>query len=217
MNHRVPSLAPMGIEMDPSMVLDALGVWAPVSAIVVAVLCGLFCVPLTAIAIAAGLVFGPREGLLVAGAAIVMSGLTNFVVARHLWRGSIETRLRRHPRMARLDAALGHGGGKVLALLRLSPVVPWAPVSYAAGLSRMRMRTYAWTCLAMLPLALVYARLGAFAGDVGALAWERVAAEVEPWALPIGMLLLVLAIGMALHVVARSGTATFVPGKDALR
>lgn len=212
----MPSLAP-GIDWDPSVVLEALGAWAPMSAVVAAVLCGLFCVPLTAVAVAAGLLFGPREGLLVAGAAIVTSGLTNFVVARHLWRSHIETRLRRHPRMARFDAALGQGGGKVLALLRLSPMVPWAPVSYAAGLSRMRLRTYAWTCLAMVPLALVYARLGAFAGDVGAVAWERVAEEVEPWAMPVGMVLLVLAIGMALHMLARTEVATFVPRKDATR
>jgi uncharacterized membrane protein YdjX (TVP38/TMEM64 family) len=105
----------------------------------------------------------------------------------------------------------------VLALLRLSPVVPWAPVSYAAGLSRMRMGTYAWTCLAMLPLALLYARLGAFAGEVSAVAWERVADEIEPWAVPMGMLLLVLAIGMALHVVAHSGAPTFLARKDATR
>ena len=211
----MPSAAPGSFELDPQAVLDALGAWAPISAVILAVACGLLCVPMTAAAVAAGVVFGPREGLLVGGIAIVLSGLTNFVVARHLWRGRVEQRLRRHPRFARLDKVLGDGGGRVLALLRMSPVVPWAPVSYAAGLSGMRMRTYAWTCLAMLPLALLYARLGAFAGDLGAAAWDRVADEIEPWAVPMGTLLVVLAIGMALHVVARSGDAPFLPRKDA--
>lgn len=204
-----------GFEFDLSAALDALGAWAPLGAIVLGVACGLLCVPMTAAAVTAGVVFGPREGLLVGGLAIVLSGLTNFVVARHLWRARVEERLRRYPRFARLDRVLGNGGGRVLALLRMSPVVPWAPVSYAAGLSGMKLRTYAWTCLAMLPLALLYARLGAFATEVGTHAWDRIANEVEPWAVPMGSVLVVLAIGMALHVVARSEDATFLPRKDA--
>ncbi len=203
--------------VDPSLWLDAFGAWAPLGAVVAAVVCGLFCVPLTAVAVVAGVLFGPREGLLVAAAAVVLSGLANFVVARHLWRDRIEVRLRRFPRMARLDAALGVGGGRVLALLRLSPVVPWAPVSYAAGLSRMRLRTYAFTCLAMVPLALIYARIGAFAGELGGAAWDRVAEEIEPWALPIGMVLVVIAAVVALQLVARTDAPTFLPQKEITR
>lgn len=203
--------------VDPSLLLDAFGAWAPLGAVVAAVVCGLFCVPLTAVAVCAGVLFGPREGLLVAAAAVVLSGLANFVVARHLWRDRIEVHLRRFPRMARLDAALGVGGGRVLALLRLSPVVPWAPVSYAAGLSRMRLRTYAFTCLAMVPLALIYARIGAFAGELGGAAWDRVAEEIEPWALPIGMVLVVIAAVVALQLMARTDAPTFLPQKEITR
>jgi uncharacterized membrane protein YdjX (TVP38/TMEM64 family) len=210
----VPNIGFAGLE--PSVVIDALGAWAPVAAVFAALACGLFCFPLTIVAVAAGVVFGPREGLLVAGAAVLASGLANFVVARHLWRGSIETRLRRYPRIARLDAVLGDGGGKVLALLRLSPLVPWAPVSYAAGLSRIRPRTYAWTCLAMLPLAMTYAWIGAMAGEVGAVAWDRIAADVEPWALPIGGSLILVAGAVAAQVVRTSG-GTFLARKDAMR
>jgi uncharacterized membrane protein YdjX (TVP38/TMEM64 family) len=211
---RVSSLAS---SFDPSAVLDALGAWAPFGAVLAAVVCGLFCFPLTVVAIAAGALFGPREGLLVAGATVVLSGLVNFVVARHLWRSRIESRLRRYPRVARLDAALAQGGGRVLALLRLSPVVPWAPVSYAAGLSCMRLRTYALTCLAMVPLALLYARIGAFAGELGTTAWARVTEEIEPWALPLGMSLVLIAAVVALQLVARTDAPTFLPHKDATR
>jgi uncharacterized membrane protein YdjX (TVP38/TMEM64 family) len=210
-------VASLASSFDPSAVLDALGAWAPLGAVLAAVVCGLFCIPLTAIAIAAGALFGPREGLLVAGATVLLSGLVNFVVARHLWRSRIEARLRRHPRAARLDAALAEGGGRVLALLRLSPVVPWAPVSYAAGLSCMRLRTYAFTCLAMVPLALVYASIGAFAGELGTAAWARAAEEIEPWALPIGMSLVVVAAVVALQLVARTDAPTLLPQKDATR
>ena len=71
--------------------------------------------------------------------------------------------------------------------------------------------------LAVIPLALLYARLGAFAGELGTAAWERAAEEIEPWALPIGMVLVGIAALVALQVVARSDAPPFLPPKDATR
>jgi uncharacterized membrane protein YdjX (TVP38/TMEM64 family) len=191
--------------------VDALGAWAPIGMVVLAILCGLVCLPLAPVVVAIGVLFGGREGLLVAACAVIASGLANFVVARHLWRSVVERRLRRYPRVARLTTALGRTGGRVVALLRLSPVVPWAPVSYAAGLSRMPTRTYALSLLAMMPLTILYASLGALVGRVGPNAWDRVAArleDIESWAVPLGLVLLLFAVFAAVHAISQSRVTT---------
>lgn len=197
--------------MDVIAAVDALGAWGPIGMVVLAILCGLVCLPLTPAVVAIGVLFGGREGLLVAACAVIASGLANFVVARHLWRGDVERRLRGYPRVARLTTALARTGGRVIALLRLSPVVPWAPVSYAAGLSRMPARTYALSLLAMMPLTILYASLGALVGRVGPNVWDRVGehlADIESWALPLGLALLLLAVLAAVHAISQSRVTT---------
>jgi uncharacterized membrane protein YdjX (TVP38/TMEM64 family) len=205
--------------MDVITAVDALGAWAPVGMVLLAILCGLVCLPLTPAVVATGVLFGGREGLLVAACAVIASGLANFVVARHLWRTNVEDRLRRYPRVATLARALGRTGGRVIALLRLSPVVPWAPVSYAAGLSRMSTRTYAFSLLAMMPLTILYASVGALVGRVGPNTMDRLAAGlegIESWAIPLGLVLLLLAVLAAVRVVSQSRGPRIWTEKDAI-
>src|SRR6201999_2641388 len=62
-----------------------------------------------------------------------------------------------------LDAALGRVGWRLVLLLRLSPLMPFAAASYAFGLSAVSLRDYMLGTLAALPALLGYVAIGAAA------------------------------------------------------
>ena len=61
---------------------------------------------------------------------------------------------------------MGREGGKIVALLRLSPAFPFNLLNYALGLTHVRFPAYLLACLAMLPGTLLYVYYGKVFGDV---------------------------------------------------
>jgi uncharacterized membrane protein YdjX (TVP38/TMEM64 family) len=159
-----------------------LGAWAPLAFIagyavaVVALAPGL---PLT---LAGGAIFGPLAGTAWVFAAASLGACAAFLVARYAARGLVEQRLRRDPRFAAIDRAIGERGLRIALLLRLSPVFPFNVLNYALGLTRIRFTHYALACLGMLPPTIAYVYLGSLIGDVAGLGTARTAAEAgSPW------------------------------------
>ncbi|MEM7288265.1 MAG: glycosyltransferase [Actinomycetota bacterium] len=109
-------------------------------------------VPSTPFNLAAGAIFGPVVGLLVAVAGALTSAFVT-VLARGL--PGVE-RLRRRvedswPRMAR---RLGEARVSHIAALRLFPIVPFGVVSYAAAISRTSRRPFAIGTIVATPIGL---------------------------------------------------------------
>jgi uncharacterized membrane protein YdjX (TVP38/TMEM64 family) len=131
--------------------------------------------------IAAGAVFGALWGLVASLVSAVAGALAAFLIGRHLLRQRIERAARRNESFAAVDKAVRSEPWKVVALLRLSPVLPSGLKSYFLGLTCVDALTYTWaTALGMLPgLALkVYvghAGRDAIAGG-GPLKWALLAA-----------------------------------------
>lgn len=114
--------------------------------------------PLTAIA---GVLYGPAWGMLLVSPVGVAAAVLAFGVGRSSGRPLVQRRLQRHPRMAALDAAVGHGGFRIVLLLRLASIVPFSPLSYALGASRISGRDFvlaSW--LGLLPATFLYVYLG---------------------------------------------------------
>lgn len=134
-------------------------------------------------AIAAGAVFGLAWGLAAALASALSSALAAFVLARHVMRRPFERAARRHPRFKAMDAAVAKEGWKVVALMRMSPVMPSGLKSYFLGLTRLTLADYAaGSAAGMFPgIALkVYigaAGRGAFS-EGGALNWSLFAGGI---------------------------------------
>ncbi|MCW2696293.1 MAG: hypothetical protein JWR62_1378 [Modestobacter sp.] len=117
-------------------------------------------IPRTAVSVLAGVMAGFGAGLALALAGGILGALAGFAVARGLGREAV-TRLA-GPRLARADALLAHRG--VLAVLtgRLVPVIPFAVVSYAGGLSGIRLRDYlVGSALGLVPGTVVHVAIGA--------------------------------------------------------
>jgi uncharacterized membrane protein YdjX (TVP38/TMEM64 family) len=164
--------------------VERLGAWAPLAYGATYVAAALLFVPGSALTVAAGALFGLVRGTALVSLASTAAAALAFLVARHLARESVARLARRHPRFDAVDAAVADGGWKVVALLRLSPAIPFSAGNYLFGLTAVRFVPYvlaSW--LAMLPGTFLYVYLG-HAGRAG------FGAEREPleWvALAIGL------------------------------
>jgi undecaprenyl-diphosphatase len=140
-------------------------------------------VPAWVFPLVAGAVFGLAWGFLAAMAGSLASALLAFLLARTVLRGLIARAARRNKLFKALDAAVAKEGFKVVALVRLSPVLPSGMKSYFLGLTRVRLVQYACaSTVAMLPGVFLKVYIGA-AGrgaltEGGVLNWTLFAAGV---------------------------------------
>jgi len=162
-------------------------------------------VPGIVLTLAAGFLFGFLRGCLLVSASSTIAAALAFLIARHLARARIERWARGRPEFEAIDRAVGENGWKIVALLRLSPLVPFSLSNYLYGLTSVRFAPYVLTSwLAMIPATLVYVSLGAAGRSVGA-GTHRTPAE---WAL--------LAAGLA-ATVAVTTTVTRIARRELAR
>ena len=171
---------------------------------VVIALCGIL--PASIGGLAAGLVYGIVGGFLVSAFGTLVGAALAFLLARSLFRPLIVRMLLNHRRFTRLDEAVARDGWRLVCLLRVSPVMPFAMTSYALGLTSLDLRSYTIGTLASLPALFGYVVLGALSGrGLGAFASH----EAQPlhWALlvlaVVATLLLILKLGSIARRVAR--------------
>lgn len=161
--------------------VDSLGPWGPVAFILSYAIATVAFVPGLILTMAGGALFG-----LLWGTAYVLVGATigacaAFLIARYVARGQIEKKLEDKPRFQQIDLAIGREGGKIAALLRLSPVFPFNLQNYALGLTNIKFIHYFWACFAMIPGTFLYVYIGKTTGDLAAaLAGER-DKSIEEW------------------------------------
>jgi uncharacterized membrane protein YdjX (TVP38/TMEM64 family) len=182
------------------------GAWGGVVYGLVYVACALLFVPGSLLTIGAGLVFGLLWGTLVVSAASTATAALAFLIARHLARERVAAAARKNPRFEAIDRAVAEKGWKVVALLRLSPVVPFNLSNYLYGLTPVAFVPYVLTSwLAMLPGTLLYVWLGA----AGRAATEAGRGEKSPleWALLGAGLLATVAVTILLTRTARQQLA----------
>ncbi|MBI2921165.1 MAG: VTT domain-containing protein [Planctomycetes bacterium] len=141
--------------------VEQLGFWGPLAfgaAYLVATVCF---VPGSALTLAAGAIFGLARGTAVVSVASTAAAAVSFLIARYAARDTVAGWARRSPRFAAIDRAISQGGWKVVALLRLSPAIPFSLGNYLYGLTGLRFGPYvlaSW--IAMLPGTFLYIYLG---------------------------------------------------------
>jgi len=126
----------------------SLGAWFPLAFLVAHIVVTVFPFPRTAFTLAAGLLFGPGLGVVIAVVASTVSALVALVLVRALgWQLS---RLVSHPALASVDARLRERGWQAVFSLRMIPAVPFSVLNYAVGASAVRAVPYFWATLAGL-------------------------------------------------------------------
>lgn len=130
--------------------------------------------------VAAGVIFGMAWGLAAALAAVTASSIAAFLLARYLMRGPAERLARRHRLFKAFDQAMAREGWRMVALLRLSPLLSFGMKSYFFGVTRVSLAPYiGGTLLGMSPGLLLKVWLGSAGRDVatrgGPLDWTLLA------------------------------------------
>ena len=123
--------------------------------------------PGSVLTIGAGLLFGVIGGSLAVSAASTTGAAFCFLIGRYVARDRLAERLGRDPRFKAVDAAIGREGGKIVLLLRLSPVFPFNALNYLLGLTAVKFWHYvAASWLGMMPGTVLYVYLG-YIGQTG--------------------------------------------------
>lgn len=165
--------------------VESLGMWGPVTFAAVYVLAAVLFVPGSALTLAAGAVFGLVTGTIVVSIASTTAAAVSFLIGRYLARDTVRQWAAKNPRFAAIDRAIGQRGWKIIALLRLSPAVPFSLGNYLYGVTSIRFWPYVLTSwLAMLPGTFMYVYLG-YAGraGLGAAAGAEAGRSPAQWAL----------------------------------
>lgn len=141
--------------------IGELGVWAPVVFGLLYVLAVVLLVPASAVTLAAGALFGLVKGTAIVSLASTTGAALTFLITRHLARERIANGIKNYPKFAAIDRAISEGGWRIVALLRLSPAVPFNLQNYLYGLTGIRF----WPCVltswvTMLPGTFMYVYLG---------------------------------------------------------
>jgi len=154
--------------------VDGLGALGPLAFIAGYAVATVAFVPGSVITLAAGALFGLGEGTAYAFSGAMLGSGAAFLVARHGGRRFVERRIAGDRRFEAIDRAVGRQGGRIVLLLRLSPVFPFVLLNYALGLTRVGLGAYLLAGFGMLPGTLLYVYYGRVIGEVA-----RVAADAE--------------------------------------
>jgi uncharacterized membrane protein YdjX (TVP38/TMEM64 family) len=162
-------------QMNP---LLALAVFSAVYAVALLLL-----IPAWIFPIAAGAVFGFFWGVAAALLAMAAAALAGLLLSRYVLHGRMERAARKSDVFKVVDHAVVKQPRKIIALLRMAPVIPEGLKSYFLGLTRVRLEDYMLATLAgVLPDVLVKVYLGAAGRDAlshgGALNWALLGAGI---------------------------------------
>jgi uncharacterized membrane protein YdjX (TVP38/TMEM64 family) len=122
-------------------------------------------VPGSVMTLALGALFGLVTGTIVASLAATGGATVAFLLGRSLLRAPVARRAGAWPRFGALERAVREGGWRVVALMRLSPAIPFNLQNYFWGVTGIGLVPYvlaSWPF--MLPGTVLYVYLGHLVG-----------------------------------------------------
>jgi len=136
--------------------------------ILVYVLATIVLAPAGLLTLAAGVAFGLWAfPTVVVGATIGLT--TAFLIARYGVRDWVEKRAASSRLFRAVDTAIEAEGWKIVALMRLSPLVPFNLQNYFFGITGVGFRSYVWASFfGIMPGTLLYVWIGSLGAAAGA-------------------------------------------------
>lgn len=121
-------------------------------------------VPASILTLGAGAVYGLWPGALVVLAGASLGAVLSFLLARTSFRARVASWAADNPRFRALDGAVAREGGRIVFLVRLSPIFPFTYVNYVFGLTGVGVLPYSVaTVVGMIPGTIAYVYLGSAA------------------------------------------------------
>jgi uncharacterized membrane protein YdjX (TVP38/TMEM64 family) len=164
---------------------EDLGVAGPIAFVPLSAVLNSLFFPGQVLAGVAGLLFGIPLGTAVAVAGAVASAGLQMSITRYLARDQVGALL--PARVRALDGFLGRRGFLAVMYVRIVPGIPYVPMNYGAGLTRLKLRDMVGgTAVGAIPKTFAYVALGGSLADL-----SRPEAKVA-----IGMLVAIAVAGV---------------------
>ena len=190
--------------------IHGLGPVAPLVFLLIYIVACVLLLPGSVLTLGAGAVFGVAYGFGIVWISATLGATAAFLVGRYLVRDWVTRKIAANPKLQALDTTVTREGWKIVALMRLSPVIPFHLLNYAFGATRVSLRDYVFaSAVGMLPGTAMYTYLGSLAGELaGGTARARTPLEWSFYALG---LLATVAVTVYLTRVARASLARRAP------
>jgi uncharacterized membrane protein YdjX (TVP38/TMEM64 family) len=141
--------------------INTLGPWAPIVFIIIYALGSTCFIPGSVLTLSAGWIFGLVAGTIYVSIGATLGAALSFIIGRHFARDWVSQKLGKNQVFEALNHATAREGWKVVGLVRLAPIFPFALVNYGFGLTRVPLVQYVLaTCSCMIPWTIVYVYLG---------------------------------------------------------
>lgn len=115
--------------------------------------------PSNVVAIVGGIIFGPIKGFLISMVGFFVSGTIAFYLARFLGKEFVQKLIGN--KFMKLDDNMRNNGFKILFFLRLPPILPYDPLSYACGFTNISFFAFIMaSLLGVVPETLCYSVIG---------------------------------------------------------
>jgi uncharacterized membrane protein YdjX (TVP38/TMEM64 family) len=166
--------------------LGAFGVYAAFIALT------LLTLPMVPLTMACGWIYG-MPGLAVAIPATTTSATIAFLIGRALGKTRVQKLLTTRPRLRAIAELAERNGLVTVALLRVSPILPFSPSNAVLGMTHLRLRDLViGTTVGIVPGGVLYVSVGALLPDAAAL--ERGELPARPFWVLLGFGVAALAV-----------------------
>ena len=149
-------------DLHPSVLRNTIagyGLWAPVVFILIYIVGTVLFLPGTILTITGGLIFGPLLGTVYNLIGATVGASLAFVLGRYLARDWVAASAGSLVRL--VIRGIDKQGWRFIAMLRLTPVIPFNLLNYAFGVTEIRLSHYVIaSAIFMLPGTIAYTYLG---------------------------------------------------------
>jgi phosphatidylserine/phosphatidylglycerophosphate/cardiolipin synthase-like enzyme/uncharacterized membrane protein YdjX (TVP38/TMEM64 family) len=166
--------------------------WSPLTVMAAYVIGGVLVVPIMLMVAATGVLFGPWLGALYACTGVILSGLTTYMIGRHLGRETVRRIGGR--RLNELSRRLAKRGLLAVFVIRHLPIAPYSIVNIVCGASHIRLRDFVLGTM-----------LGLFPGTIVTVVFidRAIAAILSPNAWTVALLGAAVALALAVVIYFR--------------
>jgi uncharacterized membrane protein YdjX (TVP38/TMEM64 family) len=164
--------------------IDSIGAVGPIVFIGLYIVLTVLFVPGSIPTLGAGAVFGVVWGTIYVSIGSVLGATAAFLVGRYFLRDWVSKQISKSERFTAVDDAIGNEGGKIIFLLRLSPLFPFNLSNYIYSLTKVGVGSYMLASWAgMLPGTIMYVYIGSLIESLAVLGAEERARTTGEWIL----------------------------------
>ena len=95
-----------------------------------------------------------------------VGAIVSFLIGRYLLRDCVDRLAHRYSMFEALDAVMKTKGFRIMALLRLSPIIPFNAINYISGITSISLLSYSLANIAVIPGTVLFVFVGASTGCI---------------------------------------------------